>query len=80
LTRLDHIGEQESSEYFSEGADFEDGIAIRWSRVICASMARRNYPSPLRLDYAGNNADIISLNSNPFVKDLADLSVSGKNE
>jgi hypothetical protein len=43
-------------------------------------MAGRNYPSPLRLDYADNNGDIISLNSNPFVKDLANLGVSGNNE
>jgi len=47
---------------------------------IGASMAGRNYSSSLRLDYADNNADIISLNLNPFAKNLANLGISCSNE
>ena len=64
-------------------ASREAGGRLLWQYQfgrIGASMAGRNYSSSLRLDYADNNADIISLNPNPFAKNLANLGISGSNE
>src|SRR5947207_12179505 len=73
LAALNHVRQQQASEYFRERADLEYRVAVDRPAAAPIDPAVGHQPPPVRVDDARDHADTLLVGVDPIDEDASDV-------
>ena len=75
LTALDHIHQQQGSEYLGHGPDFKYGIAVDLAPITLRQAAVGDDPAAFGIDHSHYHTDALTISVDPVDEDFPNLGV-----